>query len=69
MPNESYFKERLNQLKVDGNYRVFTDLARHRGAFPAATRHSGVARHDVTVWCSNDYLGMGPAPGCAVGDA
>ena len=62
MTYETYFKDRLDRLKDEGNYRVFTDLARHRGAFPAATRHSSAARHDVTVWCSNDYLGMGQHP-------
>ncbi len=62
MAYETFFKDRLNRLKEEGNYRVFTDLARHRGAFPAATRHSGAAQHDVTVWCSNDYLGMGQHP-------
>ncbi len=62
MSCENYFRERLDRLKDEGNYRVFTDLARHRGAFPTATRHSGTGQNDVTVWCSNDYLGMGQHP-------
>ena len=59
---DDYFKSRLDALRAEGNYRVFTDLSRHRGAFPAATRHVDDATRDITVWCSNDYLGMGQHP-------
>ena len=62
MAYESYFRDRLNRLRDEGNYRVFTDLARHQGAFPAATRHREGGTQTVTVWCSNDYLGMGQHP-------
>ena len=62
MTYETYFHDRLSRLKEEGNYRVFTDLARHKGHFPAATRHKGDDQQDVTVWCSNDYLGMGQHP-------
>ena len=62
MAYESYFRDRLNRLRDEGNYRVFTDLARHQGAFPAATRHREGRTQKVTVWCSNDYLGMGQHP-------
>ncbi|RVT81838.1 5-aminolevulinate synthase [Rhodobacteraceae bacterium CCMM004] len=55
--------DQLAALKAEGNYRVFADLERVRGAFPAATRRSGAAAAPVTVWCSNDYLGMGQHPG------
>jgi len=58
---DGYFREELLRLKDEGNYRVFADLERHRGAFPRAT-HRGKARNEVAVWCSNDYLGMGQHP-------
>lgn len=62
MDFEGFFKNRLEDLKAEGNYRVFTDIERHKGNFPAATRHEDGDTHDVTVWCSNDYLGMGQHP-------
>ena len=63
MDFQSYFTERLDTLKDEGNYRVFADLERRRGNFPNAqhTAQSG-NRRDVTIWCSNDYLGMGQHP-------
>ncbi len=57
---EALFRDQLTRLKEDGNYRHFAELERHRGDFPAATHH-GEGR-EVTVWCSNDYLGMGQHP-------
>ncbi len=63
MDYQGYFRTRLAQLRDEGNYRVFADLERHRGAFPAATRtQRGGDRSEVTIWCSNDYLGMGQHP-------
>lgn len=60
--HNAYFSEALTRLRDEGNYRIFADLERKRGAFPAAlNRHGGQVR-DVTVWCSNDYLGMGQHP-------
>ena len=56
------FQNQLNRLKSEGNYRVFAELERRAGAFPAATRFHGNNRSDVTVWCSNDYLGMSQHP-------
>lgn len=62
MDYQGYFKTRLNALRDDGNYRVFADLQRKRGAFPNAKHRSADGTGDVTIWCSNDYLGMGQHP-------
>lgn len=61
MNYQDYFKTALDDLRAQGNYRTFAHLERHCGNFPQATSrgaHSG----DVTIWCSNDYLGMGQHP-------
>lgn len=62
MDFEAYFASELDQVREDGRYRVFTDIMRHRGRFPHATRFIGEETQAVTVWCSNDYLGMGQHP-------
>ena len=59
MDFEAFFKSELGGLHEEGRYRVFADLERQRGSFPRATRYTENGSHDVTVWCSNDYLGMG----------
>ena len=58
----SYFAKTLSGLKEEGNYRVFAELERERGAFPRARAHGGETDKPVTIWCSNDYLGMGQHP-------
>jgi len=60
MDFEAFFKTRLDALKAEGRYRVFTGIARHAGAFPRARDHAHGG--EITVWCSNDYLGMGQHP-------
>ena len=60
MDYQTFFRAELDALRDSGNYREFAELERHRGAFPQATCHNGSS--DVTIWCSNDYLGMGQHP-------
>ncbi len=62
MDFEAYFAGELDTVRADGRYRVFTDIMRHRGKFPHATRFVDDETQAVTVWCSNDYLGMGQHP-------
>ena len=58
----SYFEALLAQTKLDGRYRTFIELERIVGSFPKAIWHSAAGAREVTVWCSNDYLGMGQDP-------
>jgi 5-aminolevulinate synthase len=62
MNYETYFHQQLDNLHREGRYRVFKDIERKVGAFPRANHHRSGAVEEVTVWCSNDYLGMGQHP-------
>jgi 5-aminolevulinate synthase len=67
MNYEDFFRHELETLRTQGNYRVFANLERQAGNFPRAMRKrvgglEGSNRDMVTVWCSNDYLGMGQHP-------
>ena len=62
MNYEAFFRKNLDGLRREGNYRVFADLQRRAGAFPQATHYRERGQSQVTVWCSNDYLGMGQHP-------
>ena len=60
MDYEGFFRKRLDALHAEGRYRVFADLERRCGRFPRGYDHRIGA--EVTVWWSNDYLGIGKHP-------
>jgi 5-aminolevulinate synthase len=64
MDYEAFFRSQIDNLKREGRYRVFADLERRAGNFPKAKHYDSVTGEvqEVTVWCSNDYLGMGQNP-------
>ena len=62
MDFDSLFRAQIDTLKAEGNYRTFAELERKRGDFPRAMNHKNGEVSEITVWCSNDYLGMGQHP-------
>jgi len=64
MDFEQFFRDRLGELKAEGRYRIFADLERQAGRYPRALwreRPDGPGR-EITIWCSNDYLGLAQHP-------
>ena len=59
MDYNKYFTGAIDSLKNEGRYRVFNDIKRTLGSFPNAIHYSDSNEKEVSVWCSNDYLGMG----------
>ena len=58
MNYKDFFTNNLQSIKNEGRYRIFADLEKIAGKFPQALNYNGDKVKEVTVWCSNDYLGM-----------
>lgn len=56
------FQDAIDALHREGRYRVFADLKRRRGNYPHAFHVEQHGAAEITVWCSNDYLGMSQHP-------
>jgi 5-aminolevulinate synthase len=56
------FRAALDAVHQEGRYRIFADVKRRCGAYPSAVHYAGSQTRSITVWCSNDYLGMGQHP-------
>jgi 5-aminolevulinate synthase len=59
MDYQNFFQSALDRLQAERRYRVFADIERLAGRYPQAIWHSPEGPCPITVWCSNDYLGMG----------
>jgi 5-aminolevulinate synthase len=63
MDYRGIFEDAVDTLRVEKRYRVFADLERIAGQFPRAIyRDQSDNQREITIWCSNDYLGMGQHP-------
>ncbi|MET9325261.1 5-aminolevulinate synthase [Tsukamurella sp. NPDC003166] len=58
----AHFQNRIDDIRADGRYRTFVEIERIAGRFPQALHHTPDGIREVTVWCSNDHLGMGQFP-------
>jgi 5-aminolevulinate synthase len=60
---EAFLDLSIDRLHQEGRYRTFIEIERSRGQFPHAIwRRADGSERPVTVWCGNDYLGMGQHP-------
>lgn len=62
MNYEHIFEESIRKIRSEGRYRTFANLERHVGQHPKATYRDSQGQKTITIWCSNDYLGMGHHP-------
>ena len=62
MNYQRFFEEAIDQIHAERRYRVFADLERVVGKFPRAIWRANGKAQEITIWCSNDYLGMGQHP-------
>src|SRR5215218_2318603 len=62
MDYQGFFTSALDRLRAERRYRAFADIERVAGRFPEAIWHAPDGPRPITVWCSNDYLGMGQHP-------
>ena len=63
MNYDAHFDSALQRLHDEGRYRTFIDIERAQGQFPHAIWNRPDGRTPgITVWCGNDYLGMGQHP-------
>ncbi|MEJ8571015.1 5-aminolevulinate synthase [Microbaculum marinum] len=56
------FRSAIREVAAEKRYRVFAELERMAGQFPKARHHAEAGPREITIWCSNDYLGMGQHP-------
>ncbi|MBA3448454.1 MAG: 5-aminolevulinate synthase [Pseudaminobacter sp.] len=62
MNYQRFFEEAIDQIHAERRYRVFANIERIAGSFPRAIWRANGQTQEITVWCSNDYLGMGQHP-------
>ncbi len=62
MDYDAFFRSEIDALRIEGRYRYFAQLERLAGDFPAALSRRASGSSRVTIWCSNDYLGMSQHP-------
>ncbi|MCX4676077.1 5-aminolevulinate synthase [Streptomyces sp. NBC_01433] len=60
--HDEFFSPQIDNLKKQGGYRTFLEIERRAGAFPTALKYGPGDGRRISVWCSNDYLGMGQHP-------
>jgi 5-aminolevulinate synthase len=57
-----FFARTITDIQSSGQYREFVELERLAGRFPTALQHTPYGLREITMWCSNDHLGMGQHP-------